>query len=518
MNEQPLDLRQMIRSVTRRWILVLVLGWAGCVAGYLFASHRQPVFVARASVLLPASPVDATGVQRRNIATQVNIARNGNILDRAGRVVSPPVSAEKMRKRISVKALTADILEIRAEAPTGGDAALLADAVAKEYVAEATDATSRVGAASLSGLQAQAAQADARLQQAKAAIDAATAKVSGLPANSPERARQAAIVDGLQIDEVDAARQVALVADKIAEARLEDQLNREGTRLYGPAIRPREPSQTKPVVLTLAGALIGLLAGIVLALVLDRRDSRLRTRSAISDVVAAPVLASLETPRRASARVCRAMLESWEPWPQQSWSLRQACMRLGVLGGGRRSHIVVVGLPDDVAAPILAIQLAVFSASMGTQTALSVGTSHATAAGLRSACHREQPTGEVRSYLAATSEPILPDDEHRARVELTITLVIADKDQAELSHMPPGVIATLAVSAGFASADDLASTALACLDAGHPLVGVFIANPEPTDTTTGDPSPGPPALREDGLLPFEPRVETSELLVRYQQP
>jgi len=104
------------------------------------------------------------------------------------------------------------------------------------------------------------------------------------------------------------------------------------------------------------------------------------------------------------------------------------------------------------------------------------------------------------------------------RVELTITVVIADRDQVDLSDMPPGVIATLAVSSGFASADDLAAIALSCLDAGHPLVGIFVANPDPADTTTGDPSPGPHPLHEDGPLPLEPPVETAELLVRYQQP
>jgi len=519
MNEQPLELRQMLRAVARRWVFVLALLWAGSVGGYLVASHRKPVFVARSSVLLPASPVDKSGMQLRNIDTQVNIARNGNILDKAGHAVTPPLSAQKMRKRISVKGLTADILEVRAEAPTARDAVLLADAVAREYVAEATDTTSRVAAASLSGLEAQAVQDEARLQRTKAAIDAATATVNGLPANSPERARQAAVVDGLQVDEVEAARQVALVADKIADARLEDQLNRAGTRLYAPAIRPTEPSQPKAVVLTLGGALLGLLLGLLLALVVDRRDSRLRTRSAISDVVAAPVLASLEVPRRSSARVCQAMLDSWEPGPLQSWNLRQACTRLGVLRGDRLSEVVVVGLPGDVAAPLLAIQLAVFAASMGTPTALVISTTHPTAAGLRSACHHDPPTGEVRPYLTTSSGPVPPPgDDQRARAELTITLLIADDGREELLLSIPGdAIATLAVSSGFATPDALAATALACLDAGHPLVGVLLANPDPSDSTTGDPGPAPSPLREQGLLPLEPPVEASELLVRFPQ-
>jgi hypothetical protein len=213
-------------------------------------------------------------------------------------------------------------------------------------------------------------------------------------------------------------------------------------------------------------------------------------------VVSAPVLASLETPRRISARSCRAMLEGWEPRPLQSWGLRQACTQLGVLRDGERATVVVVGLPDDVAGPLVAAQLAIFGASTRVQTALVVTTQHPTAAHLRAACHKGKRATDLRPYLSTRTDAAGAGHgdgggDGKREAALTIMLVIAD---ADLSTIPHGATTTLAVSAGFASADTLAATALACQDAGHPVEGVLLANPDPADVTSGGLPPAPSAL------------------------
>lgn len=512
MNEQPLDLRRMLRAVSRRWLVVLVLLWAGCVGGYVVSTRQDPVYATRSEVLLPPSPVDVRGVQLRNIDTQVNIARNGNILERAGRVVDPPVSVRQMRKRIKVKDQTSDILEIRAEAGTPGDAVLLANAVAKEYVAEATAASSSLANTAISGLENQKAKAEADLRGTKARIDAATAHSNALRSGSPERLRQDAIVDNTRLEEGQIALQVSSLKEKIAEASLQDKLTRDSTRLLQPAIRPIRPAGVGPFVLTLGGGLLGLLSAVAVALVLDRRDDRLRSRSEIAEVVGAPVLASLETPRRISAEGCRMMLERWEPWPRQNWALRQACMRLGVLRGDSPSNVVVIGLPGDAAGPLLALQLAVFAASLGVRTAFIVASSHPTAERMRSACHQGTGGSEVRPFLATHSHPLgFGVDDLRAQPELAVTVVIADPDDDELLAIPPRAITTLGVSSGFASADTLAATSLACLDAGHPLVGLFLANPDPSDPTTGDLGLSPPSFF-DGQFPLELPYESSDII------
>ena len=180
-------------------------------------------------------------------------------------------------------------------------------------------------------------------------------------------------------------------------------------------------------------------------------------------------------------------------------------MRLGILRGDPPSNLLVVGMPGDAAGPVLALQLAVFAASMGTRTAFVIATAHPSAARMRAACHRGADR-EVRPYLTTYSDMVPPVKEGPGQApELTVTFVVADADQAELARLPSRSITTLAVSSGYANADTLARTALACLDAGHPLAGVFLANADPSDPTSGDLSPTPFPRSEEAWAPQDHR-------------
>jgi capsular polysaccharide biosynthesis protein len=66
---------------------------------------------------------------------------------------------------------------------------------------------------------------------------------------------------------------------------------------------------------------------------------------------------------------------------------------------------------------------------------------------------------------------------------LTIGTVVFDPDEPTLDAFPGSCV--VAVSAGFASADELAQLALAAADSGHPLDGTVVVNPYPGDNTTG---------------------------------
>ena len=66
---------------------------------------------------------------------------------------------------------------------------------------------------------------------------------------------------------------------------------------------------------------------------------------------------------------------------------------------------------------------------------------------------------------------------------LTIRTVVFDPDESTPDAF--GGPCVLAVSAGFASADELAALALAATDSGHPLGGTVVVNPYPSDNTTG---------------------------------
>lgn len=69
--------------------------------------------------------------------------------------------------------------------------------------------------------------------------------------------------------------------------------------------------------------------------------------------------------------------------------------------------------------------------------------------------------------------------------DLTVTAVVVDRREPVLPEPRPGTTTVLAVSAGAATADQLARVAIAAADGGQPLKGIFVANPDSDDQTTG---------------------------------
>ncbi len=486
MTEESLDLRRTLAVLRRRSLAVLALFAVGLTCG-VAAILLQPLrYVARSGVLLPPSAQDAQGRPLRNIETQVSIAGSAEILGRAGRALRPPASPTALRRRVDVRAVSVDILEIRAEAATPRDAALLANAIANEYVAYSSDASSDLAGTSVALLQDQAARLEERIRQLDADIADNTARLARLNPLSPEAARQAVLLDSLRVSQVDASRQLSSINSRIADARLEAELTRRGLRVLEPATRPRHPSRPRLVLSAGVGGTAGLLAGAVLALVLERGDHRLRRRDEIADAVGAPVLASLAVGPRKRVKEYGDLLTRWLPSAVETLAMRQAFARMGVADEEPPTNVIVVTLPGDRAALSLAVELAASAVSFGTPTALVVATAHAAVRELRSACAVvTRGDGEARPHLWVYGAIAGVEASDLARVELTVTIVVADDGPSALPVWGRQTYTALAVSSGFATAETLASTALAWLDSGHPVGGILVANPEPADPTIG---------------------------------
>lgn len=523
MTEQPLDLRRFLNIIGRRRALFMALFTAGVAVGLLFAILQTPTYVSRATVLLPPSDTDANGNELRDMTTEINIVRSSEIVGRAREAAGPRLEVEELQRLLSVEAVSDDILGITVAADSPQDAALLAGAIAEEYVTYSIDeASDRVGTA-VSELKGQAAELEERIVRLDAEIASNTARLGGLDPGSAEALRIAAIIDSLRQAQVDAARQLSSVDTRIADAELSAALSRRGTRVLEAATVPDRPTSPLPTLPIAIGGAVGLVSGGSLAFVRDRRDRRLRTRQEVAEAVGVPVLVSLAVPKRGGVDACRALLRQWTASPIESASLRQALARLGLvdnesragldrglgrLGGpSAAANIVVVALAGDPAAVLLAAQFAAYAAMTGTRTAFIVATDHATAAHARLACKPVEapvdgrgaqiPTdgngeGTVRPHLCL--HDLSPDPENRELecADLTVTVVVSETPVLTLPTWGRRTLAAIAVSSGFATADRLASVAALCQGAGHPVVGVFLANPDRKDRTTGDLVSSPP--------------------------
>ncbi len=245
---------------------------------------------------------------------------------------------------------------------------------------------------------------------------------------------------------------------------------------------------TRLVVDAGLGAVLGALAGSVLLLATRRDDRRLQQRDEIADATGVPVLASIPVPHPANPAGWAKLLDDYQPDAVQAWSLRKILHRLGLADGreGDGARLAMVSLASDHRALALGPQLASFAASQGIPTTLVVSQDQdaQAMAALRAACasraapHPGRP-GELRVLVGAAE---------RAGQQLGTPLtVIVDvvSAQAPRPADPARATATvLGVSAGAATAEDLARVAVSAAGGGR-IAGILLADADPADETTG---------------------------------
>lgn len=486
MNEQVLDLRVVGAGVAKRWLVIVAFLIGGTGTGLGLAMAQAPTYETGAMVLLPPAGVDARGNPTRNMVTEAAVATGTDVLDRAGRALDPPAGAAALVGRVRVEVITGDILEMRASGASAPEAKLLADTVASAYVATQNAlGEDRVDSA-VGDLRAHVAELNRRMDQIRSEMAANASRLGGLDPSSGEAGNVNQLNDTLQIEAAELSRELADLNERITEARVTESLRRQGTRLLQPAPQPLAPVRPRPLVNAAVGALAGLVVGSGASLALHLRSRRrLRSRDEIAQAVGGPVVASLAVAGRRGANACRALLGEWEPAVTETWTLRQALSGLDA-GYGATAGVVIVVLPGDRAASLLAAKLAAFAANDGMHTTLVIAGHHPMLSDLETACSTGSISGfpgrpglSVRTSVDGLASVQLPDDD-----QLTIVLTIADGplDLPEPRHR---VLPVLAVSSGFASADQLASTALAWQSAGDPIRAVLLANPDPSDRSTG---------------------------------
>jgi capsular polysaccharide biosynthesis protein len=262
-------------------------------------------------------------------------------------------------------------------------------------------------------------------------------------------------------------------------------------RILEPATTASGPNPlTHRLVYGLAGALAGLLVGIVVAAAKGKGDRRLRTRDDLANSIGVPVLASLPVSHPSNPQDWAKLLAGYEPAAVHAWRLRKTLQHLNVAGvslavnrEGQPSTVAVVSLTKDHRALALGPQLAVFAASIGIPTALVIGHSQDPEANtaLKAACAGSQ--GEHRGLhvaVAGRDGPDLPSG-----TVLTVVVAVVDGTDQQPVDTLQATATLLGVSAGGATAEQLARMAMSAAAEGREVVGLLVADPDPSDRTTG---------------------------------
>jgi capsular polysaccharide biosynthesis protein len=271
-----------------------------------------------------------------------------------------------------------------------------------------------------------------------------------------------------------------------------------GTQILEPA-RTTKGSILKARILDgLIGFILGLLIGIAIALVVSRSDRRLRRRDEIADAIGIPVLASIPVLRPSDAAGWTRLLDTYEPAVVDAWSLRKALRQLGLTDfsgvGQAGTSLTVISLAGDRAGLALGPQIAVFVASMGIQTSLVLGPQqdpNATAT-LAAACGgtAATPSGRPVNMRLGTSADRPPG------AAVTVVVTTVDGKAPDLNGTMRTTATVLGVSAGASTAEQLARVAVNAASDGREITGILVADPDPTDPTTGSvPQPERPTHR-----------------------
>jgi hypothetical protein len=266
------------------------------------------------------------------------------------------------------------------------------------------------------------------------------------------------------------------------------------------------------IIFAVLGGLAGALIGLIVALALGRNDRRLRERDEIAKSIGIPVLASVPVARPSAAAGWISLVEEYSPSAVHAWQLRAALQQLGYSrpGPGRPMHnangsshhadgpaglddgesfsVTVVSLASDRGALALGPQLAAFAATQKIPTLLVIGPTpdDGTAATLRAACAAPLPGSSIHHGLLRVTTS---DDGHVSDLEPDIALVImvtvVDPQAAETPATMRTNATVMGVTAGAATAEQLARAAVAASADGREISGILVADPEPDDQTTG---------------------------------
>ena len=270
-------------------------------------------------------------------------------------------------------------------------------------------------------------------------------------------------------------------------------------QLIQPASPATRPSLLKVLVLdALLGVVVGALVGVISALAVSRRDRRLRERDEIAHSIGVPVLASLPVNHPADTAEWTSLLADYQPGVVHAWRLHQVLQLLGMPGaapgdgalsngnqGDRHDDgfsLTVLSISTDRNALALGPHLAAFAASQGISTALVIGPPQ-----------EPDATAMLRAAGAAASgRPsrlrVIVSDGHVDQPPSSDFIVVVAVVDSHSPHMPATMrtsATVLGVSAGAATADQLARAAMSAAVDGREVSGVLVADPEPTDRTTG---------------------------------
>jgi capsular polysaccharide biosynthesis protein len=279
------ELSDYVGLLRRQWLTIVGIVALGlCVAGALLLVLPQ-TYLATASVYVAPLPgqgdtpvTNARVTDGVNLDTEAQLVTSSVVIERVRSSLGTDDSARTLERRVSVTVPpNSAVLDVGYHAASARAAAAGANAFAQAYLTNRKDTAESERTATVSALRKQLDHVGVELRDL-------TRQLDGLSAGSPQRDLLLARQNVLSF-------QIADLNDRLVTARA-------GSPFAGQLITPAEPPHgadtPKPILLLPAGALVGLLVGLVVALGRDRRPRRLSRPTDVERLLRVAVLADVD--------------------------------------------------------------------------------------------------------------------------------------------------------------------------------------------------------------------------------
>jgi capsular polysaccharide biosynthesis protein len=271
----------------RRWLIVLAFTLVGLVGAFAYVVVAPKTYAATAAVYVKPTGADQSSGQLQNARTsgavnmdnEAQLVTSANVAAIAGKALKSPDTPWKLSQEVAAAVpANSQVLSITCSAPTAEGAAACANAFAAAYLQNrSATATASINAQ----LHAIASKMSA-LQKSEASL---SAKMGTLKRHSPTRVSDAAQLSSYKSQ---------LHSFNLLEGTLNGELaNSSGGWIITRATPPGKPSSPKKLLILPSGLVLGLLIGLGVAFLVDRRDKRIHTSADVERFLDLPVMIDL---------------------------------------------------------------------------------------------------------------------------------------------------------------------------------------------------------------------------------
>ena len=279
---EPVDYLGMLRRRWWVWIGVTIL----CVLGALAYLKLTPkTYSASASVYVTPTAAGQGNNQLANgrtsgaavnLDTEAVVVQSGQVAQIAAKTLNSPLSPGALAAQVTVAVPpNSEVLQISCSAGSPLAAADCAQAFAKAYLQNRDTQAAQSISAQLKALQSKI----AGLQKTAAGL---SAQIASLPSSAPSRASAQTELNADNSELTQLSNKVAaLTAASSADS---------GGSIITNAVPPANPATPKKKIVLPSGLVIGLVIGLALAFLMDRRDKHIRGAHDVERVLGLPVM------------------------------------------------------------------------------------------------------------------------------------------------------------------------------------------------------------------------------------